>query len=132
MTRPRAKKGTTTTTRKAKKKIEGMYRSKFEARVHKALGMELQYESKVLLYMLPVTNHKYTPDFYDEVNDIYYEAKGKLDRATRKKMIAVRDCNPTARIVFVFQKPYNPIYKGSKTTYADWAEKEGFEWIAIP
>ena len=29
----------------------------------------------------------------------------------------------------VFMKATCPIRKGSKTTYADWAEKNGIEWM---
>lgn len=28
----------------------------------------------------------------------------------------------------MFSRARTPIYKGSKTTYADWCEKNGFQW----
>jgi len=31
-------------------------------------------------------------------------------------------------IRFVFLRASNKIYKGSKTTYAAWCERHGFEW----
>ena len=30
---------------------------------------------------------------------------------------------------FVLQSPNGKIYKGSKTTYAEWCEKNGFKWL---
>jgi len=46
-------------------------------------------------------------------------------------MKAVKAANPDLDIRFVFQTPYNKIYKGSKTTYAKWADKHGFPWCAF-
>jgi hypothetical protein len=46
-------------------------------------------------------------------------------------MRAVKAANPDLDVRFVFQTPYNKIYKGSKTTYAKWAEKHGFLWCAF-
>jgi hypothetical protein len=35
---------------------------------------------------------------------------------------------PELDIRFVFMRASNPIYKGSKTTYADWAERYEIPW----
>ena len=43
-------------------------------------------------------------------------------------MKAVKKQNPELDIRFVFQAPYNKLYKGAKSTYAQWAEKNGFKW----
>ena len=40
-------------------------------------------------------------------------------------MKAVKAANPDLGVRFVFQTPYNKIYKGSEITYAKWAEKHG-------
>lgn len=65
------------------------------------------------------------PDFVLP-NGIIVEAKGRLTDHDRKKMVLVKEQNPEFDIRFVFSRPNNPIYKGSKTTYAAWADKHGF------
>lgn len=87
------------------------------------------YEETTLSYQYKP--QKYTPDFDlfgAEGKKIHIEYKGKLDNATRKKMLAVKECNPDVEICFVFEKPNNKIRKGSKTTYGMWADKAGFKW----
>lgn len=89
-----------------------------------SLGVEYEYESTKVPYVLSCN---YTPDFLLP-NGIYLEAKGYLGPDDRRKMLAVKRQNPELDIRFVFQAPYNKIYKGSKTTFAKWAEKNGFLW----
>ena len=87
------------------------------------------YENVTFTYQY--NPQKYTPDFelYGSKGEkIYIEYKGKLDNMTRRKMLAVKTCNPDMVLHFVFEKASNKIRKGSKTTYAMWAEKHGFEW----
>ena len=43
-------------------------------------------------------------------------------------MLAVKECNPDLDIRMIFQRPFNKIYKGSKTTYAMWCEKHDILW----
>lgn len=88
------------------------------------LGIKYEYESTKLPYILQCN---YTPDFLLP-NGIYLEVKGHLTEEDRRKMKAVKSAHPDLDIRFVFQSPYNKIYKGSKTTYAKWAEKNGFKW----
>ena len=90
------------------------------------LGVSFEYESTKVPYVLQCN---YTPDFLLP-NGVYLETKGHLDEKDRRKMIAVKKSNPDLDIRFVFQAPFNKIYKGSKTTYAAWAEKNGFQWAA--
>lgn len=71
---------------------------------------------------------KYTPDFVLEDGRIL-EIKGRLTSADRKKLLAVLETNPTVSILLVFQRPNNPIYKGSSTTCAEWATKNGIGFI---
>ena len=71
----------------------------------------------------------YKPDFV-LANGIHLEVKGYFPAKDRRKMIAVKKDNPDLDIRFVFQKPFNVIYKGSKTTYAQWCEKHGFKWTS--
>lgn len=105
------------------------FRSQFELKLAKIMvdkGVVFEYESsKINFVPKPRT---YTPDFYIPHRDIYIEAKGKLDKGDRVKMILVREQNPDLDIRIVFQNARNKIYKGSKTTYGDWANRHGFDW----
>ena len=92
-----------------------------------SLGVKYEYESTKVPYILQCN---YTPDFLLP-NGIYLETKGQLTDEDRRKMKAVKAANPDLDIRFVFQSPFNKIYKGSKTTYAKWAEKHGFQWCAF-
>ena len=78
---------------------------------------------------MPAVDRKYTPDFIVKQGKkkTYIEVKGKLDRATRQKMVQVLTQNPKHRFIMCFGKPENAIYKGSKTTYRKWAIDNGFE-----
>jgi hypothetical protein len=91
------------------------------------LGVKYEYESTKVPYILQCN---YTPDFLLP-NGVYLETKGQLTEEDRRKMKAVKAANPELDIRFVFQAPFNKIYKGSKTTYAKWAEKHGFLWCAF-
>ena len=105
------------------------FRSTFELNLARALserGVEYEYESMKLTYVpKPRT---YTPDFYIPETGIYVEAKGHLDKGDRMKMLLVKEQHPDLDIRFVFLRANNKIYKGSKTTYAQWATKHKFEW----
>lgn len=112
-------------------------RSGFEDRFENDLrerNVDYSYESKTFSYQYVVPAQKkterYTPDFPIKTKSgkiIYIETKGKLTAAYRKKYLRVKKLlNIDLR--FVFQRPNNKIYKGSKTTYWQWAEKNGFLW----
>lgn len=106
------------------------YRSKLEKRVAdllSQLGVSFEYESTKVPYQLQCN---YTPDFLLP-NGIYLEVKGRLTTEDRRKMRAVKELHPNLDVRFVFQSPYNKLYKGSKTTYAQWAEKHGFPHCAF-
>ena len=106
-----------------------MYRSGLEGKVADLLsGLKVpyEYETTKLAYVLECN---YIPDFLLP-NGIFLEVKGRLTSEDRRKMKAVKKSNPDLDIRFVFQAPYNKIYKGSKTTYAKWCEKHGFEWCS--
>lgn len=68
----------------------------------------------------------YTPDFV-LANGVIVEAKGRLTVHDRKKHMQIKAQHPELDIRFVFQYN-NPITKGSKTRYTDWADKHGFIW----
>ena len=105
------------------------FRSRFELHLAKGLAdnkVKFEYESKKFLYIpKPRT---YTPDFYLIESGIYIEAKGHLDKADRVKMALVKQQHKDLDIRFVFMNARNKIYKGSKTTYADWCNKHDFRW----
>lgn len=106
------------------------YKSKFEERVHKRLP-HTEYESIRLPYTIPAAEHKYTPDFVDENAKIIYEAKGRLTAQDRQKMLYVKEQNPDWQIVFVLMRPKQKINKNSNTSYGDWCERNGFQWMII-
>ena len=92
----------------------------------KNLRVSFQYEP----FRIPFTeinNRHYKPDFFLE-NGIIIETKGRFEPADRKKHLLIREQYPSIDVRFVFQKPYNSIYNGSKTTYADWCDNNGFKW----
>lgn len=107
--------------------MEDGMRSGFErtlaAQLKKA-GMSFEYETLKVPYILEGT---YNPDFI-LANGIIIEAKGVLDQACRRKMIAVKKQNPDLDVRFVFMRASNLVTKNSKTTYGMWAEKHGFPW----
>lgn len=90
-------------------------------------GIEAEYETTKIKYIKPVTNHSYTPDF-KLPNGIYIETKGRFVTADRKKHLLVKEQHPTIDIRFVFSNSRTRISKQSKTTYADWCDKNGFKY----
>ncbi len=92
-----------------------------------ALGVPVEYESEVIEYEIPAKKHKYHPDF-KLPNGIFIETKGYLISADRKKHLLVKAQHPDKEVRFVFGNARNRINKGSNTTYAMWAEHNGFKW----
>lgn len=91
---------------------------------------EVLYETDKLTYIVPASKHKYLTDFKLGENS-YIEVKGRLTAADRKKYLLVKEQHPEVQLRFFFDKSNNKLYKGSPTTYADWAEKFGFEWTDL-
>ena len=77
---------------------------------------DLKIEWKDLRY------RTYTPDFILD-NGIIVETKGIFDNEDRRKHLAVREQHPDLDIRLVFSNAKAKLYKGSKTTYAMWCEK---------
>ena len=112
---------------KLKNKKEPKFRSNLEKNIADlltGLGVSYEYESEKLSYTI---EHNYTPDFVLP-NYIYLEAKGYWDPEDRRKILAVKKCNPDIDIRMVFQSPYNTISKKSKTTYAKWCDRHDIPW----
>lgn len=87
----------------------------------------VQYETDQIKYIVPASKHSYTPDF-KLPDGSYIEVKGRLLASERKKHLLIQEQHPEIIIRFFFDKSSNKIYKGSPTTYADWADKHGFTW----
>lgn len=106
------------------------FRSQLEVKVADLLsnlGVSYDYESTVVPYEI---QFNYTPDFLLP-NGVFLETKGYWDADDRRKMLAVKKCNPELDIRMVFQSPFNPISKKSKTTYAEWCEKHDIPWCSF-
>lgn len=105
------------------------YRSTLEQKVAAQLP-EVVYETDKISYIVPASNHKYTPDF-KLPDGSYIEVKGRLLASERKKHLLIQAQHPEIDIKFFFDKSNNKLYKGSPTTYADWCDKNGFTWTDI-
>lgn len=109
------------------------YKSGFERSIALNLAsrkVKFGYETVELKYTLDGTYH---PDFILE-NGIIVEAKGLLDDASKRKMIAVKKQHPEKDIRFLFMNADKKI-PHSKQTHGIWAAKNGFkfaEGVEIP
>jgi len=120
--------------------IQAVYKSRLEDALAEQLeeaGVPFGYEADKIPYEVPARESVYLPDF-KLPGDIYIEGKGRFGHrgnqkaATeeRQKLILVKKQHPDLDIRLVFDNPNLPIYKGSKTTYAKWADTNGFPWAA--
>ena len=110
--------------------IKHGYRSGFEHKVADQLKESktaFEYETTVIDYIKPETHHKYTVDF-TLPNGILVETKGRGVLEDRKKHMLIKQQHPELDIRIVFQNPRGKIRKGSKTTYADYCDKNGIIW----
>ena len=99
-------------------------------RAFKLKGFNLEYESTVLPFVTSPQKRRYTPDWTIR-EGWHIEAKGRMSSADRKKHLYIKEQHPTARILIVFQRPQNKLYKNSPTTYGQWCTKMGIEWCAV-
>lgn len=105
----------------------GAFRSGLEDKVSKQLeskGVSFDYEQWKIPYIIPASNHTYTPDFLLP-NGIFVETKGLWESADRKKHLLIREQYPELDIRIVFSSSRSKIYKGSPTSYAEFCEKNG-------
>lgn len=113
-------------------KING-FKSTFEDTVFnscKSLNIPISYENEEFTW---VQHHIYTADATLRTKSgkvVVLETKGYLDADDRAKMRHVGAQHPDIYIVFWFQRPQNRITPKSKTTYKDWALKNGFYCIS--
>lgn len=94
------------------------------------MGDRPRYESTHLGYRVPESKHKYTPDF-ELAPNVFIEVKGKLTLENRKTLLHIRQQHMDVKIYLLFGNSNNRLRKGSPTTYASWADKQGFEWDDI-
>jgi hypothetical protein len=109
------------------------FRSGLEAQAAQELKVakvtyEYEAKDKKLAYTKPSSKHKYNPDFSFPDSNIIIETKGIFSSADRAKMLLVRDQHPEVSIRFVFSNMNARIGKKSKTTYALWCERNGFQY----
>lgn len=106
------------------------FRSQLEEKIAAQLDkarLPFDYEESYLPFVQPATNHKYNPDFVLH-NGIIIEAKGLFDVDDRKKHLLIKKQYPTLDIRFVFSSTRTKISAASKTTVAEWCEKNGYKF----
>ena len=108
------------------------HRSGFEQKTTDLLKtnkVKAEYEpkDKKLKYTKPSTNHAYQIDYVLD-NNIYVECKGRFTSTDRKKILLVKQQNPTVDLRIILQAPNQKISKISKTTYAMWCDKNNIKW----
>jgi predicted nuclease of restriction endonuclease-like RecB superfamily len=98
------------------------YRNKFERDIAKYLKrhkVRFSYETERLLYY--IAGH-YRPDFIISTPNgkVYIETKGYLRPEDKRKLVAVKSCNPSLdlRILFYEKRP----------SQIRWAERHGFRF----
>jgi hypothetical protein len=100
------------------------------------LGVKFTFEQQKVEYIKPARQAKYTPDFIithrpdgtPRDRPLVVETKGRFLTDDRQKHLLIRDQHPELDIRFVFSNPNQRISKTSKTTYAVWCEKHGFQF----
>lgn len=108
----------------------GRFRSGLEDKVSaqlEAKGVPFRYEELYIPYVVPASGHKYTPDFVLG-NGIIVETKGIFDVDDRKKHLLIKEQYPELDIRIVFSSSRSKLYKGSKTSYAEWCEKNNIQF----
>ena len=108
-------------------KLSHGFRSRFEFEFAQYLAknkIRYNYEKDKFRYIVPIKS--YTPDFYLMDYGFYLELKGNLDVTDRVKHLLVKEQNEDLDVRFIFPNSKKKIYKGSKTTYANWCDRHGF------
>lgn len=105
------------------------YRSGLEEKVASelnALGIKFSYEPKGwVTYNKPTSRYK--PDFVLP-NGIIVETKGQFLSSDRTKHKLIKEQHPKIDIRFVFSNSKKRLGTKSKTTYAMWCIKYGFDY----
>lgn len=107
--------------------IQAGYRSGLEEKTAQhltELGVEFTYEKEKIKWLDSKTR-TYTPDFVLS-NGIIIETKGRFVSTDRRKHKEIKAQYPDKDIRFVFNNSRAKLYKGAKSSYGDWCDKEGF------
>ena len=107
---------------------QDQYKSKLEIQVAEYLGENAEYEREYIEFIQPAKSRRYCPDFKTKAG-VFIECKGKWTAEDRFKHLWLSEQHPDKRIVLVFQNSRVKLNKKSKTTYGDWADKHGIEWV---
>lgn len=113
------------------------YDSMVEKELHEGCLKDTNFHPAKIDY---VSHHKYEPDFSHRDSDgieWLIEAKSIFnDSKEASKYRWIKESLDEDQIlVFVFEKPHQAIHwqkkrkDGTKMTYAEWAEKQGFMWF---
>ena len=112
--------------------------SKFKSKLEEVFNDFLEqneisfgYEDFKISYLKPEKPSKYTPDFNCITNEnlrIIFETKGQFLTSDRRKHLQIKQQYPDLDIRFVFSNMNARIGKKSKTTYAIWCERNGFQY----
>lgn len=90
------------------------------------MGLKPQYEKDTFEYTIEGKN---TPDWRVNIKNVQVEYKGKLTDAVRRKLRAVKRCNPDLILIIIFEDASKKLKKGSPTSYGKWATDNGFYWV---
>jgi Phage endonuclease I len=105
----------------------GTFRSGLEVKFALLLhdnNLPIVYERSILKFNQPEKKRSYKVDF--DLGSFSIEVKGRLTVQDRQKMLWVKQQNPEAKIVFVFDNKNKKLDKRSKLTHGTWADKHGF------
>lgn len=125
-----ARKGLTMTRTSRQVGLAHGFRSGLEDAIAEQLkeaGIPVDYENHRIDYVVPERVARYTPDFVLP-NGIVVESKGQFVPKDRQKHLLIKSQHPELDLRFVFTRPNQRISKQSKTTYAMWCEKHGFQF----
>lgn len=109
--------------------LKRTYRSGLEeeaAAFLKSRQKKVEYE-KLKIEWEDLKYRTYTPDFELD-NGIIVETKGIFDNEDRRKHLAIKLQHPELDIRFVFSNANAKLYKGAKSRYFEWCDKNGFLW----
>lgn len=113
--------------------IQARYRNGLEKRIGeqlKSAGVSFKYEPHTIPIQIPAKKSTYLPDFKADNAPIILESKGYFYNGARdrQKLLLVKEQHPELDIRIVFSDASKKIYKGSPTTYGQWATDHGFKW----
>ena len=111
-----------------KRALKAGYRSGLEEQTAKDLKkreVPFSYEERKIKW-LDSKMRTYTPDF-ELPNGVIIETKGRFVPADRRKHLEIKkQFGDLYDIRFVFTNSRAKLYKGAKSSYADWCNKHGF------